>query len=70
VDALDAAGYITTGMKPVVDQIRRRGNAANHDLPPSTEQEALATMSITEHLLEAMYELPSLATPPPQQAGP
>jgi hypothetical protein len=65
VDALDQAGYIAPGMKPVVDQIRKRGNAANHDLPASTEQESLATMAITEHLLAAMYELPSLAAPPP-----
>lgn len=65
IDALDTAGYITTGMRVVVDQVRQRGNAANHDLPASTAQESLATMTITEHLLEAMYELPGLATPAP-----
>ena len=66
VDALDQAGYVTTGMRGVVDQVRQRGNAANHDLPASSERESLATMTITEHLLEAMYELPGMATPPPE----
>ena len=64
IDALDAQGFITTGLKPVVDQIRHRGNAANHELPASTEQESLATLTITEHLLEAMYELPGMVSSP------
>jgi hypothetical protein len=32
------------------------GHAANHDRPSSSENESLATMAITQHLLEAMYE--------------
>lgn len=58
VDALEAAGYITTGLKPAVDQIRKRGNVANHELPSSTREEAAATFKITEHLLRGIYELP------------
>jgi hypothetical protein len=61
IDALENAGFITAGLKPVIDQIRTRGNIANHDLPSSSEQESLTTLTITEHLLEAMYELPALA---------
>ena len=56
VDALDAAGYITTGMKKTVDKVRSRGNIATHDLPASTEEESLMTMAITEHLLRGIYE--------------
>jgi len=63
VNALDSAGYITTNLKPVVEIVRDRGNAANHELPASTEEDSLRTIAITEHLLEAIYELPGLATP-------
>ncbi len=76
VDDLDAAGYITKGLKPVVDKIRDRGNIANHDLPASTEADSLTTIAITEHLLRSIYELPGLAAPPldapsvPDASGP
>jgi hypothetical protein len=60
VNDLDAAGYITTGLKTVVDKVRNRGNIANHELPASTEDDSLVTMAITEHLLRSIYELPSL----------
>jgi hypothetical protein len=69
VDELENAGYITTGLKPVVDQIRKRGNVANHDLPASSREESLATLKITEHLLEAVYELPGIAAAPPPAAA-
>jgi Domain of unknown function (DUF4145) len=66
VDELDKAGYITMGPKSVVDQVRRRGNMANHELPASTEMDSLTTLKITEHMLEAIYELAGMvnsATP-------
>jgi hypothetical protein len=62
VDDLDAGKYIMAGLKPVVDQIRSRGNKANHELPASTEQESITTMTITHHLLVGIYELPALTT--------
>ncbi len=61
VSDLESSGYITTGLKPVVDAVRDRGNIANHELPASTEQESLATLTITEYLLSGVYELPGLA---------
>lgn len=60
VDELDNAGYVAPGLRPVVDQIRQRGNAANHELPASSEQDSLTTMAITEHLLRTIYELPGM----------
>ncbi len=60
VTDLDGAGYVAPGLRPVIDQIRQRGNTANHDLPASTEQDSLTTMAITEHLLRTIYELPGL----------
>jgi hypothetical protein len=61
VDALDSAGYISTGLKPTVDTIRQRGNGANHELPASTETDSLTTLGITEHLLTSVY---AFAAPP------
>jgi hypothetical protein len=60
VGDLEATGYIVKGLAPVVDQVRHRGNVANHELPASTEQDSLVTLQITEHLLRAIYELPGL----------
>jgi Domain of unknown function (DUF4145) len=60
VNHLESQGYILVGLKPVVDQVRARGNKANHELPASTEQESLTTLKITEHLLAGIYDLPNL----------
>lgn len=68
VNDLESAGFITAGLKPVVDQVRQRGNIANHELPSSEEQDSLLTLTITEHLLEGMYELPGMVTPAPASA--
>jgi hypothetical protein len=64
--ALSDKGYITTGLEPVVDSVRERGNAANHELPASTKEKATATLSVVEHLLRSVYELPSLASSDPE----
>jgi hypothetical protein len=63
VDDLENAGLLTAGLKPVVDLVRQRGNTANHDLASSTQDEAVQTMKITEHLLRGIYELPGLGNP-------
>jgi hypothetical protein len=64
VDDLDGAGYVPPGARHVVDQVRDRGNIANHELPASTEKDSLTTMAITEHLLRTIYELPGLVPSP------
>jgi hypothetical protein len=64
VDALEAKGFITTGLKGVIDQVRKRGNVANHELAASSKEDSLTTITITGHLLEAMYELPGMAPQP------
>lgn len=61
IDTLDKKGFITAGLKPVIDQVRNRGNVANHKLPASSDEESMITLTITGHLLEAMYELPGMA---------
>jgi len=57
VNALESTGYVLPGLKQTVDSIRDRGNAANHELPASTEAEALQTLEITEFLLKGIYEV-------------
>jgi Domain of unknown function (DUF4145) len=66
MNALRAAGYITTGLEEVADQVRDRGNVANHNLPASSEQESHVTLMITQHLMQAVYELPGIAAAPAQ----
>jgi Domain of unknown function (DUF4145) len=70
IDDLEAGNYIMAGLKPVVDQIRSRGNKANHELPASTQQESISTMTITQHLLSGIYELPTLAGSPASAGAP
>jgi Domain of unknown function (DUF4145) len=60
IDDLESSGYITAGLKPTIDSVRGRGNIANHELPASTEQEALTTLKITEYLLRGTYEISGL----------
>lgn len=60
VEALDTAGYISAGLRPAVEKIKDRGNAANHDLPASNEEGSRSTLKITEHLLAGIYEIPGL----------
>lgn len=59
IDDLDDKGYIPTGLKSKIEEIRDRGNVANHDLPTSTAEEAERTMAVTQHLLASVYELPN-----------
>jgi hypothetical protein len=59
IDDLEKAGYIPTGLKTKIDEIRSRGNIANHDLPASVAADAEKTLSVTRHLLVSIYELPN-----------
>lgn len=60
LDDLVKGGYVTKGTEVVIDKVRQRGNIANHDLPASSESESLTTLTITEHLLRGVYEVPNL----------
>jgi hypothetical protein len=61
VNELEEGGLIIRGLRPVVDQVKDRGNTANHELPPSDETVARLTLKVTQHLLQGVYELRSLA---------
>lgn len=60
IEDLEKAGHIGPALRPSVEKVKDRGNAANHDLPASTEQDSLVTLTITEHLLRGIYEIPGL----------
>jgi hypothetical protein len=65
VDVLESTHQFPPALKPVVDQVRLRGNTATHQLPASTERDSLVTMQITQHLLTGIYELPGPWISPP-----
>jgi hypothetical protein len=64
VDELEKAGFIVAGLRPVVDQVKKRGNTANHQIPASDEAASRLTLKVTQHLLQGVYELRSLAPEP------
>ena len=53
-------GYVPTGSEGWVTYIKNRGNEANHEIDPMTEEDARSIISFTEHLLRNMFELPNL----------
>jgi hypothetical protein len=64
VKDLDKAGLIVAGHRAVVDQVKDRGNIANHELAASTQDEARVTLMFTQHLLISVYEIPDLVPRP------
>lgn len=60
VEDLVKAGHIGPALLPSVEKVKDRGNAANHELPASTEADSVVTLRITEHLLRGIYEIPGL----------
>lgn len=53
---LEKSGYITPPMKNWVDHIRKRGNAATHELVVPTSDDANGTLEFTALLLRLIYE--------------
>jgi DNA-directed RNA polymerase subunit RPC12/RpoP len=60
VTYLSDNGYIPPQGKPWVDQIRQRGNDANHEIMLMHEGDADLILHFTEALLRFNYELPSI----------
>lgn len=60
IEDLDKAGFVSPGFRPSIEKVKDRGNAANHELPASTEADSLVTLKITEYLLRGIYEIPGL----------
>ena len=54
---LESAGYLTATMKPWVDQIRKNGNVATHEIPTASKERSFATLAFTIQLLRLVYEM-------------
>ncbi len=57
VTYIQGEGYITPPMVPWVDEIRRRGNLATHEIPAVERQRAEGTLTFTAQLLRLVYEM-------------
>lgn len=60
VNWLDTSGFVPKKGKDWVDQIRKLGNEATHEIHLVTEDDAKRVLLFTEMLLRFMFELPSL----------
>jgi hypothetical protein len=66
----EAAGVITTLMRPWVDKIKKVGNEANHELLTMSSEEAKDVAEFTRQLIRLAYELPAMvAEHAPAEAG-
>ena len=59
VDYLDTKGFVPPDGKEWVDEIRSKGNEANHKIPTITEDDAERILVFTEMLLKFIYEMPA-----------
>jgi hypothetical protein len=57
ITELENKGYVMAGIKPLVDEVKGRGNPAEPLQPASTEQDSDTALQLTELLLAAIYEL-------------
>ncbi|WP_179255692.1 DUF4145 domain-containing protein [Streptomyces sp. SS07] len=58
---LSDKGYVTPPMRPWVDEIRKNGNVAVHEIPATDPKRALGTLIFTEQLLRMVYMMEHLA---------
>ena len=63
IDYLSDNGFVPPNGRTWVDQIRKKGNEATHEIPQTTEQDARQILTFTEMLLKFVYEFPSMVNP-------
>lgn len=61
VNWIEENGYIPPGCKSWLDEIRKAGNDANHEIPISTKESAQKTLTFTEAFLRFAFEFPGMA---------
>lgn len=64
VDHLEKSGFVPPNGKEWVDQIRKKGNEATHEIKVMTEPECTQILHFVEMLLRFVYEFPSLLEKP------
>jgi hypothetical protein len=56
VDYLEEHRYFSPETKKVADYIRKRGNAANHEIALMTDEDSDVMLFLVGHILEAIYD--------------
>jgi hypothetical protein len=67
IDYLAENGFVPPNGREWVNQIRKKGNEATHEIPQITEQDAQQILTFVEMLLKFVYEFPSMIIPQPTQ---
>lgn len=57
---LDQKGYVPPNGKKWVDEIRQKGNEANHEIDLMTDEDAQRIIRFSEMLLRFIYEMPNV----------
>jgi hypothetical protein len=60
VDYLGSKGFVPPNGKKWVDEIRQKGNEANHEIELMTAKDAERSITFIENLLRFIFELPSI----------
>jgi hypothetical protein len=60
VGHLDQKGFVPPNGKKWVDEIRQKGNEANHEVHLMTENDAQRIIRFSEMLLRFIYEMPNV----------
>ncbi len=63
VDYLVNNGHVTQSCRSWVDQIRRKGNEATHEIALMSENDSKSLLSFVEMLLKLLYDFPNRVTP-------
>lgn len=63
IDYLADNGFVPPNGRVWVDQIRKKGNEATHEIPQVTQQDAKQILTFVEMLLKFVYEFPSMVIP-------
>lgn len=65
VNFLESNGFVPPNGKAWVDEIRKKGNEANHEIKIMTQADAEQMLHFVEMLLRFIYEFPSMLKPTP-----
>ena len=60
IDALVEIGLLTPDSASIIHQLREMGNEAAHEAVSHAEEQLVAALEVTEHLLKTVYVVPSL----------
>ncbi|MGM1048118.1 MAG: DUF4145 domain-containing protein [Bacillota bacterium] len=62
INFLESRGYIPPGGRTWVDEIRKHGNQATHEIDMKTKEQAESIIVFTEMLLKFIFEFPASVT--------